>query len=84
MATSVVSTRGQAVIPVEMRKRYGFTKNSRIEWIDIGNAILVLPQEGDLIEDSFGMLKGARVEISDLLLSRKKDRELDEDKARRV
>ncbi|MFH0775018.1 MAG: hypothetical protein V2A53_05945 [bacterium] len=84
MATSVVSTRGQAVIPVEIRKKYSLDKNSMIEWIDIGNAILLFPQGGDLIEDSFGMLKGARVKVEDILSSRKKDREMDEDKARRV
>ena len=84
MAVSMVSTRGQAVIPMEIRRKYGLEKNSKIEWIDIGNAIMVLPQGKDLIESSFGILKESKVSVADLLKSHKMDRKMDEDKARRL
>lgn len=77
MPSSVVSIRGQTVIPVGLRKKYKLEKDSKIEWIDIGNAILVLPLEKDIIEESFGMLKSAKVTISDLLRSREIDRKRD-------
>ena len=84
MASSRVSTRGQAVIPAKIRRKYGLKKNTKIEWVDIGNAILVLPQDEDVIEGSFGMLKESKVSVNDLLLAREEDKKKERAKTERL
>ena len=84
VASSRVSTRGQAVIPAEIRRRYGLKRDSRIEWVDIGNAILVIPQDKDVIEGSFGMLRESKLSVNDLLLAREEDKKKEKAKVERM
>lgn len=55
---SVVSEKGLVVIPKEIRERFGIKKGDRIQFLDWGGRIVVVPISKDPIEASFGMLKG--------------------------
>ena len=68
-----VSIRGQTVIPAEIRKKYGIRANSKVEFIDTGEEIIVVPLPERPFEDSFGILKG--VSTKDLFEMRRKERE---------
>ena len=46
---SIVSKRGQTAIPAEIRRRYGLKPNTRLQWIDDGKMITVVPISDDPI-----------------------------------
>ena len=51
---STVTTRGQTAIPAAIRRRYNILSRSRIEWIDDGHSIAVIP----VAEDAITALRG--------------------------
>ncbi|HID95426.1 MAG TPA: AbrB/MazE/SpoVT family DNA-binding domain-containing protein [Candidatus Latescibacteria bacterium] len=55
---STVSVRGQTAIPAEIRKRYGIKPHSRLQWIDNGRTITVVPIADDPIAVFRGKSKG--------------------------
>lgn len=67
-----VSSRGQIVIPVNLRKKYGITANSKIEFVDTGEEIVLVTLPENPFEDSYGSLKG--VTTKDLFEARRKER----------
>lgn len=73
--TSTVSSRGQLVIPSPLRNKYRIKASSKVEWIDTGKAITLIPIPDDVIASSRGILK--KTSTQDLLQSRKKDKELE-------
>jgi len=70
-----VSVRGQTVIPSKIRKRYHITPRTRLEFIDTGSEIVVVPIPDDRSGQSRGMLKG--VSSSDLIRTRRQERRRD-------
>jgi AbrB family looped-hinge helix DNA binding protein len=41
--TTTISSRGQTVVPAEIRARHHLTEQSRLAWIDDGETIQVIP-----------------------------------------
>ena len=70
--TATVSVRGQMVLPAEIRKRYGIIPQSKVEILDFGKEIVIVPIPKRPFSDSRGMLKG--VSSKDLAQSRRKER----------
>ena len=69
---STITTRGQTVIPAEIRRRFHLDPSKRLEWIvDDGN-IRVVPVTEDPIEAFRGRGKGGSTKR--LLEERKRDR----------
>jgi AbrB family looped-hinge helix DNA binding protein len=59
MVITRATSKGQVVIPVELRKKYNIRKGTRLAISPgEGNVILVRPVPEDPIEASRGMLKG--------------------------
>ena len=56
--TVTVSAKGQLVIPAAIRKRYRLVPGSRVEILDVGRQIVVVPVPKDAFRASRGMLKG--------------------------
>ncbi len=73
--TSTVSSRGQLVIPSKLRAKYGLKAKSKVEWIDTGKVITLVPIPKDVITSSRGILK--KTSTKSLLQSRKEDIELE-------
>ena len=74
---SMVSVRGQTVIPAEIRKRHNIKSDTRLMWLDDGKVIRVIPIPGDPIEALRGMFKGSNL-VEALLEDRRQDREREE------
>jgi AbrB family looped-hinge helix DNA binding protein len=56
--TTTVTTRGQTVIPAEIRHRHGISEGSRLAWVDEGDTIRVIPIASDPVEALYGSAKG--------------------------
>jgi len=57
--TITISAKGQLVIPAAIRKRYRLTPKSKVDILDTGRSIIILPlSKGDLFSASRGILKG--------------------------
>ncbi len=73
--TITVSARGQMVIPASIRKRYGIKPQSKIELLDLGNEVVIVPILERSLAKSRGILRG--VSTADLIKERKKLRKLE-------
>jgi AbrB family looped-hinge helix DNA binding protein len=64
--------KGQIVIPVELRRKYGIKAGTKIQVIDTGDAILLKPVTEESLKQLQGRLKGKGV-LKSLLEERRKD-----------
>ncbi len=69
---TTVTARGQTVIPARVRRAHGINARTRIEWIDDGQTIRVVPLPEDAIAAARGTAKGLRVV---LLRDRRRERQ---------
>jgi AbrB family looped-hinge helix DNA binding protein len=72
-----VSSRGQTAIPSEIRKKYDIKANSKLQWLDDGGTIIVVPIDEDPIKSFRGKSKGKDL-VKSLLEDRKREREKDD------
>jgi len=70
---STVTVRGQTAIPITIRRKYNIKPKTKLEWIDDGHTITVLPIPKDSIKTLKGKFKGANL-LGELLKSRQKER----------
>ena len=74
--TSVVTTKGQLVIPARLRRRFGIKKGTTISFLEEGERIIVQPVTRQFIRRLRGSLKGERSALDLLLKERKQERTL--------
>ena len=70
--TATISVRGQMVLPAQIRKRYGIAPQSKVEILDFGNEIVIVPIPKRPFSSSRGLLKG--VSTRDLVRLRRRER----------
>ena len=75
MTTGTLSTKGRVIIPYELRKRYGLKKGDKLNFIDYGRVISIVPASKNPIRSAEGMLKGDTSLADALLESRKQDKD---------
>jgi AbrB family looped-hinge helix DNA binding protein len=68
------STKGQIVIPVELRRKYKIKAGTKINVIDTGEAILLKPVTEESLMQLQGRLKGKGV-LKSMLEERRKEAE---------
>jgi len=54
---STVTIRGQTAIPAEIRRKYNIKPGTRLEWIDDGRTITVIPVPEDPVKALRGKIK---------------------------
>jgi AbrB family looped-hinge helix DNA binding protein len=57
MPITTVSAKGWVVIPKEYREKYGLRPGTKIQFIDNGVTLSILPVPEDPIKAAYGMLK---------------------------
>jgi AbrB family looped-hinge helix DNA binding protein len=72
---STITSRGQTVIPASIRHQFQLSPADRLEWLQDGNAIRVVPVRANPIEAFRGQGKGGSA--ARLLAERKKDQALE-------
>ncbi|MBS1681361.1 MAG: AbrB/MazE/SpoVT family DNA-binding domain-containing protein [Bacteroidetes bacterium] len=73
MKTSQITQKGQVLIPISIRKKYGLTTGSKVIVSDDGQNIKVIPITSVSIRSMAGILKGKNLSKA-LLESRKKEK----------
>ncbi|MFH1454300.1 MAG: AbrB/MazE/SpoVT family DNA-binding domain-containing protein [Armatimonadota bacterium] len=73
--TIKISNKGQIVIPASIRAKYGLKPKSKVELIDLGNEIVIVPIPGKSCKDARGILKG--ISVKDLITQRRSERRVE-------
>ena len=73
MKTTTVSEKGWVVIPNEIREKYNIKKGDKVNIIDYGNIIAIIPTSKDVIKDSVGIFKSKKSLTKALLDDRKEE-----------
>lgn len=55
---TLVTRRGQTVVPAALRRKYGIEEGDRLVWLDEGRTIRVVPVPADPIKALQGSAKG--------------------------
>ncbi|MDI6603449.1 MAG: AbrB/MazE/SpoVT family DNA-binding domain-containing protein, partial [Patescibacteria group bacterium] len=76
METTVVTTKGQIVIPSKIRRRYGIKKGTRVCLIEQGGDIVIRPITDEYIEKMAGSLGTKGRVLKTFLEEKKREREL--------
>ncbi len=74
--TSVVTTKGQLVIPARLRRRFGIKKGTRVTFVEDAGRNIVQPVTHEFIRELRGSLPGERSALAALLAERKRERTL--------
>jgi len=69
---TTITERGQTVVPASIRRKHGLTASSKLEWVEDGDSIRVIPLPADPIEAGKGLFKGRGLRKA-LLTSRRED-----------
>ncbi len=72
--TAKVSSRGQTVIPALLREKYHIEPNSRVEFLDAGGEIVLVPIPAQGFKQARGFLKGKGLSLKDLQDYRRQER----------
>jgi AbrB family looped-hinge helix DNA binding protein len=80
MTIAIVSEKGWIVVPKLFREKYGLKPGSRVQVVDYGDGISIIPLPDDPITALRGMFAQEPSLTHDLLLERQRDRTVEEDK----
>lgn len=78
-----ITTKGQIVIPAELRRKYGITTKTKIVIVDREDGIVLRPITDQYLRRLQGSLKGSGA-LEFLLEERRKDKEMENAKANRA
>ena len=73
MKTTTVSEKGWVVIPNEIREKYNIKKGDKVNIVDYGDIIAIIPASKDVIRDSEGIFKSKKSLTKSLLSNRKEE-----------
>jgi AbrB family looped-hinge helix DNA binding protein len=78
MEEATITSKGQIVVPVRLRRRYGLKPGTKVLFIERNDEILFQPLSREYIRSVHGMLTSKTSVTKELLRERAKDREHEE------
>ncbi len=75
MEESIMTSKGQIVVPAKLRRRYGLKPGTKVYFIERNDEILFQPLTKETIRSVCGMLKSKSSVTQELLKERAKDRD---------
>ena len=75
METATVTSKGQLVVPAQIRRRYGIKPGTKICFIEHDHEIIFQPVTNEYIRSVHGMLQSETSVTQELLHERAKDRD---------
>lgn len=76
METSVVTTKGQIVVPAKIRRKFGIKKGTKIAFIEQNGKLIILPLDKSYFESLAGVLGTGGKMLKSLMDDKKREREL--------
>jgi len=76
LETSIVTTKGQLVIPARLRRRFGIKKGTMVTFTEDDGRLIVQPVTREFIRALRGSLKGEPSALEILLDERQRERTL--------
>lgn len=74
--TSIVTSKGQLVIPARLRRRFGIKKGTVISFVEDDGRMIVQPVTREFVRSLRGSLEGKPSALDVLLRERKRERSL--------
>ncbi len=74
--TSIVTSKGQLVIPARLRRRFGIKRGTLVAFVEDDGRIVIQPVTREFIRGLRGSLKGQPSALDVLLQERKRERVL--------
>jgi AbrB family looped-hinge helix DNA binding protein len=76
METSVVTVKGQIVVPAKIRKKFGIKKGTKIAFLEQNGKLMIQPLDKSYFESLAGVLGTEGKLLKSLMEDKKKEREL--------
>ncbi len=76
METSVITTKGQVVIPVKIRRKFGMKGGTKVAFIEKDGRVIMQPLDKNYFDSLAGILDEKGKMLKSLLEDKKKEREL--------
>jgi len=76
METSVVTIKGQVVIPAKIRRKFGIKKGTKVAFIEQNRKLIIQPLDKNYFESLAGILGTEGKILKSLMEDKKKEREL--------
>ena len=76
METSIVTSKGQVVIPSKLRRKYGIKNGTRVHFYEVNGEIRIVPVTPELIDKNIGLLGTKGKLMRALQEEKKREREL--------
>ncbi len=76
METSVITFKGQIVVPSKIRKKYGMTKGTKIAFMEQNGKLIIQPLDKNYFESLAGILGTDGDMLKSLMEDKKREREL--------
>lgn len=76
METSVVTVKGQVVVPANIRRKFGIKKGTKIAFIEQNGKLLIQPLDKNYFESLAGILGTEGKMLKSLVEDKKREREL--------
>lgn len=86
MQAAYVTSKGQLVIPVKLRRKYNIKKGTRVNFVEVNGKIVMQPVTREYIESFCGIFKrrpGEKLATQELLEDRAEEKRRDEEKIAR-
>ena len=80
MTTTVMTTKGQIIIPSRIRQKYKIKKGTRFSIEEKGDKLILQPLTEDYFEKMAGIIKDKGISTKALLEERAKEKELEDKK----
>lgn len=76
METSIVTVKGQVVVPAKIRRKFGIKKGTKIAFIEQNGKLMIQPLDKSYFESMAGILGTEGKMLKSLMEDKKKEREL--------
>ena len=76
METSVVTTKGQIVVPSKIRTKFGIKKGTKVAFIEQNGKLIIQPLDQNYFESLAGILGTEGDMLKSLMEDKKKERDL--------
>ncbi len=76
METSIVTVKGQLVVPAKIRRKFGIKTGTRIAFIEQNGKIILQPLDKNYFDSLSGILGSGGKALKALMAEKKREREL--------